>query len=86
MSKTVSLAYNRIEGGATMPNIYSVVIHPCDDTTGYWAECPDMPGCFTDGDTLQKTACNMYEAMELYIKDDHPDIGEFLLNFVVQND
>lgn len=33
----------------------------------YWAEVPALPGCFTDGRTLDETLANAKEAIELYL-------------------
>jgi predicted RNase H-like HicB family nuclease len=43
---------------------YSVVIHRADpDETGYWAEVPALPGCVTQGQTLDETMVNAREAI-----------------------
>ena len=43
-----------------------IIIHPEGD--GYWAECPSLPGCVSQGDTLEETISNIKEAIELYIE------------------
>ena len=40
---------------------YSVIIHPDEEDGGYWVECPALPGCSSQGDTVE-------EALEM-IKD-----------------
>ena len=62
------------------PAIYKVVIHAAEKG-GYWAECL-MPngGSTTDGDTIQETQKNMFEAMELYLED-YPEVTEYFLAF-----
>lgn len=46
-----------------------VIIHKADpDETGYWAECPSLPGCVSQGETLEETLANIKEAIELYIE------------------
>lgn len=46
-----------------------VIIHQADeDETGYWAECPSLPGCFSQGETVEETLANIKEAIELYIE------------------
>ena len=62
---------------------FRVVVHPCVDTTGYWAECPmDNGCCFTDGETIQETQKNMFESVDLYLED-YPDIANYRLVFEV---
>ena len=64
-------------------SVFSVTIRPCVDTIGYWAKC-DMPdgGCITQGETLQDTQKNMFEAIDLYLED-YPEISEYFLKFEV---
>ena len=35
---------------------------------GYHASCPAMPGCHSQGDTLDEAVANVKEAMALYIE------------------
>ena len=39
-----------------------------DETGGYVAFVPALPGCHTQGDTLQELMNNAKEAMDLYIE------------------
>jgi predicted RNase H-like HicB family nuclease len=44
-----------------------VIIYPGED--GYWvAECPSLPGCFTQGKTKEEAIANVKEAIAGYIK------------------
>jgi len=40
-----------------------VIIHP-DESGGYWAEVPGLPGCVSEGDTLEEVRANICEAFE----------------------
>ena len=65
---------------------FHVSIHPCADTTGYWAECKMKNGCcFTDGETIQETQKNMFESVDLYLED-YPGISNYHLTFEVCDD
>lgn len=44
----------------------SVVIEK--DDSGYYAYCPELEGCHTQGDTIEKTMDNIKEAIELYLE------------------
>ncbi len=46
---------------------YPVVIHK-DPDSGYSVTTPDLPGCFTDGDTIEDALKRTREAIELYMK------------------
>ncbi len=38
------------------------------DEYGYYAYIPELPGCQTQGDTLDETMKNIQEAFELYLE------------------
>jgi predicted RNase H-like HicB family nuclease len=40
-----------------------VVVHEAEEG-GYWAEVPAIPGCATQGDTLEELMRNVQEAVE----------------------
>jgi predicted RNase H-like HicB family nuclease len=44
------------------------VIIEHDQASGYYAYCPDLNGCHSQGDTLEETVQNLREAAELYIE------------------
>lgn len=46
---------------------YSVVIHK-EEEGGYWVEVPALPGCYSQGETLEETLANAKEAIELYLE------------------
>jgi predicted RNase H-like HicB family nuclease len=46
---------------------YKVVVHHETDG-GYWAEVPALPGCVSQGDTLDELQANIREAMEGYLE------------------
>jgi len=40
-----------------------VVVHEAEEG-GYWAEVPALPGCATQGETLEDLLTNLHEAVE----------------------
>jgi predicted RNase H-like HicB family nuclease len=38
------------------------------DECGYYAYCPELEGCQTQGDTLEEILGNIKEAIELYLE------------------
>lgn len=40
-----------------------VIIHKAEEG-GYWAEVPSIPGCMTQGETMQDLIQNLYDAVE----------------------
>ena len=54
-------------------NTYNVIVHSAEEG-GYWAEVPDLPGCATEGDTLDELAANVREAISLYLTDESAEV------------
>jgi predicted RNase H-like HicB family nuclease len=50
---------------------YVVLIHKENDR--YWGECPELPGCFSQGDTPEDLMENMREAITLYLDGTNSD-------------
>jgi predicted RNase H-like HicB family nuclease len=47
---------------------YKVSIVIEKDEHGYYAYCPELPGCQSEGDSLETVQVNIKEAVELYIE------------------
>jgi len=47
---------------------YPIAIEPGDDTHAFGVVVPDLPGCFSAGDTLDEAISNAKEAIELWIE------------------
>jgi predicted RNase H-like HicB family nuclease len=41
--------------------IIRAIVHEAEEG-GYWAEIPALPGCYTEGETLEELAANIKEA------------------------
>jgi predicted RNase H-like HicB family nuclease len=55
---------------------YSVIVRKAEEN-GYWVEVPALPGCYSQGETVEETLDNAREAIELYLevlKEDGGDI------------
>jgi len=39
------------------------------DKDGYFAFCPDLQGCYTQGDTYEEVLSNIEDAIRLHIED-----------------
>lgn len=44
------------------------VIVEADETGGYVVSCPSLPGCHSQGATIDEAIANIREAIELYIE------------------
>jgi len=51
-----------------------VVVHEAEEG-GYWAEVPAIPGCATQGETMEELKANVHEAIEacLSVDADQPE-------------
>jgi antitoxin HicB len=47
---------------------FKVLLEP-DETGGYVATCPSLPGCYSQGDTVDGALDNIREAIELCLED-----------------
>ena len=46
---------------------YSVVVHKAEEG-GFWVEVPALPGCYSQGESVEETLRNVRESIELYLE------------------
>ncbi len=46
---------------------YSVVVHPAEEG-GYWVEVPALPGCYSQGESVEEALANAKEAISLFLE------------------
>ena len=68
---------------------YKVNVVFSRDENGYYAWCPELPGCQTQGDTYEEARANIQEAIELYLETMTPDevrdaLGKEILTTTVE--
>jgi predicted RNase H-like HicB family nuclease len=61
-----------------MPRKASVVIEK--DEHGYYAWCPELKGCQSQGASLEEALANIREAIELYVETLPPEERDVLLS------
>jgi predicted RNase H-like HicB family nuclease len=47
---------------------FKVFLEP-DEDGGYVVVCPSLPGCYSQGDTVEQALANIREAIELCLED-----------------
>ena len=47
---------------------YAVVLHPDTEDGGYWIECPELPGCSSQGDTVEEALEMIKDAIEGHLE------------------
>jgi predicted RNase H-like HicB family nuclease len=45
---------------------YTVLVYKAEEG-GHWAEVPALPGCYSQGETVEETMKNVKEAVEAHI-------------------
>ncbi len=48
------------------------IIHEAEEG-GYWAEVPALPGCVTQGETMDEVTANLREAIEGWLSAETPE-------------
>lgn len=48
--------------------LFPIAIEPGGDTTAYGVVVPDLPGCFSAGDTLDEALSNAKEAIDFHLQ------------------
>ena len=49
---------------------YTIIIHKDEQEGGFWGECSELPGCYSQGESIEELMKNIREAVELYLEDD----------------
>jgi predicted RNase H-like HicB family nuclease len=49
-------------------NLYKISIVIEKDADGYYAYCPELQGCHSQGDSFEEVNINIREAIELYLE------------------
>ena len=65
---------------------YTVLLRRNTDTTGYSVVVPELPGCFSQGSTLEEAISNSKESIELHLEgvmEDGEEVPEELEPFVI---
>jgi antitoxin HicB len=50
------------------PRSFPVVLIPQPEG-GYFVQCPTLPGCYSQGETVEECLANIREAIELVVED-----------------
>lgn len=47
---------------------YAIILHPDVDQGGYWVTVPALPGCLSQGDSLEEAIAHAREAIALHLE------------------
>ena len=54
-----------------LPVNITAIIHPEPDAGGFSAEVPALPGCYTEGESLDEVRSNLRDAVEGWLNSAH---------------
>ena len=63
---------------------FKAVVH-AEAEGGYWAEVPELPGCFTQGDSLDEVYHNLAEAIACHLDLDTAAVRVSLLEIAPES-
>jgi predicted RNase H-like HicB family nuclease len=52
---------------------YTVFVYKAEEEGGYWATVAELPGCFTQGETLDEIRENIVDAIQCHLEDATPE-------------
>jgi predicted RNase H-like HicB family nuclease len=55
---------------------YPVTLHTDTEDGGYWVECPSLPGCASQGDTVEEALEMVKDAIEGHLQVGEEDRGK----------
>lgn len=47
---------------------YTIILHPDSEQGGYTVTVPSLPGCITEGDSIEQAIAMAKDAIQLYIE------------------
>ena len=47
--------------------VFKIVVHP-EPAGGYWGEVPSLPGCYSQGESIEELETNLREAVSGYLE------------------
>lgn len=62
--EVVAIQHNKKYTVTVRGKKYSVILHADTEDGGYWVECPSLPGCDSQGDTVEEALGMIKDAIE----------------------
>ncbi len=72
LGEIVSMALGPGDGPDVQIDDLKAYVHAAEEG-GYWAEVPALPGCITEGDTLDEVVSNLNEAITGWLQAQTPE-------------
>jgi len=68
--KTSRIAMEKTYRVKVFKREYKVILHPDVEAGGYWIECPELPGCSSQGDSVEEALDMIKDAIKGHIEVD----------------
>jgi predicted RNase H-like HicB family nuclease len=68
VGKTSQMATEKIYTVTASKRKFNVILHPDLESGGYWVECPQLPGCSSQGDSVEEALDMIKDAIEGHLE------------------
>jgi len=66
--KTSHMAMDRVYTVNVSKRGFKVILHPDLESEGYWVECPELPGCSSQGDSVEEALDMIKDAIRGHLE------------------
>jgi predicted RNase H-like HicB family nuclease len=66
--KTSKITMDRVYVVNVSKRRFKVILHPDLEDGGYWVECPELPGCSSQGDSVEETLDMIRDAIKGHLE------------------
>jgi predicted RNase H-like HicB family nuclease len=66
--KTSKMAMDRVYMVNVLKRSFKVILHPDLEDGGYWVECPELPGCSSQGDSVEEALDMIRDAIKGHLE------------------
>ncbi len=66
--KTSKMAMDRVYMVNVIKRRFKVILHPDLENGGYWIECPELPGCSSQGDSVEEALDMIKDAIKGHLE------------------
>ena len=66
--KTSKMAMDRVYMVNVLKRSFKVILHPDLEDGGYWVECPELPGCSSQGDSVEEALDMIRDAIKSHLE------------------
>jgi predicted RNase H-like HicB family nuclease len=66
--KTSKMTMDRVYWVNVSKRRFKVILHPNLEDGGYWVECPDLPGCSSQGDSVEEALDMIKDAIKGHLE------------------